>query len=311
MSEIHTPKNTELGTNTVPILAAILAILLWSGTAVANKVAVGYQDGLSVGFIRSIAAGCIALPAAFFLRANFPKTRNGQALLFVSGILSFAAWPVLLSFGLARTSASHAAMIMAVIPLLTVLISAVIMKRPPAVRWWIGSSIAFVATAILISTRSGDDNFTSQSSGWSGDLLIVLGCLACAGGYVSGGKVTAKIGAIGTTIWGLVIASFCLAPFSFWVVDWSTFEHLPLVWWASMGWMVLLSSLLGYALWFFALAKSGATKIATLQFAMPVTALAASVMLLGDPFSVAMAMLSALIVGGTFFAQNQSNLKTK
>lgn len=293
-------------TNLLAVLAALLAIIFWSGTAIANKIAVLHVDGLSAGLIRSVTAGAIAVVIAICFRVSFPTSRRAQLLLAISGLMSFAVWPVLLSLGIARTSASHAALIMAIIPLLTVLISALVERQMPSTRWLVGAVVAFGATALLIPTQI---DVAANDASWVGDLLIFFGTLACAVGYVSGGKVTSNSGAVTTTIWGLVLAAVFLTPLFVLHVDFTTLVELPASWWASMAWMALFSSLFGYALWFFALAKSSVAKIATLQFTMPVVTLVAAFLVLGEPMSFAMIALGVLIVGGTYFAQEHSTAK--
>jgi hypothetical protein len=64
---------------------------MWSGTAVANKIAVQFMSGMSAGIVRSTIAGSIALVVVLALRMPFPAAVRSRALLAVSGIASFAA----------------------------------------------------------------------------------------------------------------------------------------------------------------------------------------------------------------------------
>jgi hypothetical protein len=54
--------------------AAILALIMWSGTAIANKVAVASISGATAGILRSMLAGLIALALATLLRLPFPRS---------------------------------------------------------------------------------------------------------------------------------------------------------------------------------------------------------------------------------------------
>ena len=88
--------------------AAVLALVMWSGTAIANKVAVEYMSGLTAGVLRSMLAGTIALAVAFIFKLPRPATAKDRLLLITSGLTSFAIWPSLISIGIARTTATHA-----------------------------------------------------------------------------------------------------------------------------------------------------------------------------------------------------------
>ena len=64
--------------------AGILALTMWSGTAIANKVAVTYMSGLTAGVFRSLLAGAIALVVAIMLRLPRPATGVDRVLLMVA-----------------------------------------------------------------------------------------------------------------------------------------------------------------------------------------------------------------------------------
>lgn len=112
------------------MLAACAALVLWSGTAIANKVAVAYMGGLTAGVLRSMLAGFIALAIAAAWRMPFPRRNPERLLLAVSGLSSFAAWPALLSVGVAGTTAGNAALLIAMTPVFTVLIGAAANAEP-------------------------------------------------------------------------------------------------------------------------------------------------------------------------------------
>ena len=166
----------------VILLGAGAALVLWSGTAIANKVAVGHMDPMTAGILRSLLAGLIAAAIATTVRLPLPGNRAQWVLLVVSGITSFAIWPMMLSLGLGRTSASHAALIMAMIPVFTGLIAAVFERRRPPAAWWIGVAVAIGGTAALVSYRGGGLDSTGADLGASlaGDLIILSGVAICA-----------------------------------------------------------------------------------------------------------------------------------
>ncbi|MFT5138405.1 MAG: O-acetylserine/cysteine efflux transporter [Lysobacterales bacterium] len=284
-------------------VAATFTLLLWSGTAIANKFAVMHMDALSAGILRSMIAGSLALVIALVLRLPFPARGKDRLLLLISGVTSFAVWPMLLSLGIGRTTAGHAAVIMAMIPILTVLIASVIARKVPALLWWIGAGIALVATMTLIGNRQ---YASVDSSAW-GDMVVLFGCLSCASGYVAGGTLSPKIGTAATTFWGLSMALMVLIP-SFLLVyartDWAT---VPFEAWAGIAWMAFMSSLTGYALWFFALGRAGIERISTLQLAMPVLTLVAAALLLDETLSLFIGLVCVAVVVGTWLAQRNAN----
>ena len=300
--------NSDNSGNAAPaFIAAIITLVFWGGTAIANRYAVGFADPITVATLRSMLAGAIALVVALAMRLEFPSERNDRILLLLSGLFSFAIWPLAISLGVARTTASHAALIMAMLPVFTVLIASVVHRTVPPLAWWFGGVLALIATTILITYRGGSFAVADSSSAVVGDLIILAGCVLCSAGYVAGAKLTPKIGSFATTFWGLSIALVVTAPvfaISQQQTDWSM---LPTSAWWSIAWLTFCSSLIGYVLWFYALGRGGIEKIGSLQLLMPVVTLAGAVWVLGEVLTLQLVALSVLVLLGTFISHRFSN----
>jgi drug/metabolite transporter (DMT)-like permease len=288
-------------------MAALVALLLWGGTAIANKVAVSYMDGLIAGVLRSMAAGIVALVACYSLRLPFPEETKDRATLTISGLTSFALWPILLSVGISRTTAGHAALIMAMIPIFTVLISSIDRKKIPTTGWWFGAGLAFTATVILLTNRGLSFEIVADGSSLGGDLIILAGSILCAVGYVAGGKLSPKIGTSATTFWGLSMALLVLIPVFLMNFSDTNWHSVPVTAWMAIAWMTFLSSLAGYALWFYALGQGGISRIGSLQLIMPVITLAAAVFILNESLTTLLVVTCAAIILGTYLAQRKAS----
>jgi len=282
-------------------VAAVAALTLWGGTAVANKIAVAHIDPASAGILRSMLAGLIAGGLALSLRFPFPKEAGQRGLLLVSGIASFAAWPMLLSLGLGLTSAGHAAFIMAMIPVFTGLIAACFDRAWPRVTWWGGVTLAAIGTFALIFYRGGGT--TAEGASVAGDLIILGGASICALGYVTGGKLSPVIGTWATTFWGLGLASLVLIPTLALLAHRTDWGAVGTAGWLAIAYMTFLSSLAGYAAWFWALGHGGIARIGSWQLAQPVLTLLAAVAVLGEAITWPLVLSGLAILIGTAIAQ--------
>jgi len=287
--------------------AAWLALLIWSGTTIANKIAVAYMDAISAGVLRSLLAGMVALLIATVLRLPFPKSPREVVALLISGITSFALWPALFSLGIGHTSAGHAALILALIPIFTVLIATILEKRSPRRGWWAGAAIAIAGAAVLIEVRTGLLNVRSDGSSAAGDLIIFAGCIVCSLGYVAGGKLSRQLGTMAVTFWGLSIALVVLIPLFAVLYGRTNWSLVPYNGWLALAWMTLLSSITGYVLWFYALSRGGIGRIGSLQLAMPVITLAAATVLLHEALTATLLLSCVAIVAGTLLAHRYAH----
>ena len=297
--------SSDLASSRYALAAGLLALVMWSGTAIANKVAVGYMSGLAAGVTRSLIAGVLALVVVFAARLPRPAGARDTALLLISGLASFAIWPMLISVGIERTTASHAAIAMAMIPVFTVLMTNLVDRRLPPAGWWLGAVIAVTATAALVLRQPGDASVGSGPTA-AGDLIVLSGSAVCAAGYVAGGRLSARLGSAAVTFWGLVSALVLLVPAFAWLAPATPWATLPAPAWWAIGWMALLSSLVGYGLWFYALSAGGIATIGSLQLAMPVLTILAAAVLLGEAITWDIALITAAIVFGTWWAHRQA-----
>ncbi len=247
------------------IAAAGLAITIWAGTPIVTKIAVAEIDALSVGLLRTVVAAALVAPLLALSRARFrfPVSAAGVALLLVSGGAGFVAFPLLFSLGVERTSSSHAALIIAAAPVFSGLIGAAAERRRPARRWWLGVALALAGEYLLVDLRLGLGGAgASASASVGGDLLVLASCLAAAAGYVAGGRLSRTIGTWAATLWGLTLAGLVLVPVLAWRAASADWLPRDLAGWSAIGYLAVLSSLLAYACWYWALGSGGITRVA-------------------------------------------------
>ena len=112
---------TEAALQSTPALAvygaALTAIVFWGLTPAMTKFVVAEVDPFTVGILRTVVAGPICLVVVGH-RIVIAEDRIGLAL---DGflVLGYIGFPVLFTLGQAETKTSHAALIIAIMPVLT------------------------------------------------------------------------------------------------------------------------------------------------------------------------------------------------
>jgi drug/metabolite transporter (DMT)-like permease len=235
-----------------PWMAGCLAIAIWGATPAATKYAVGQIDALTVGMLRTFLAGLAVVPLLWMPSLRLPGDRRGWSLLAVSGLSGFVGFPILFSLALANTSTTHAALILAFAPVLTALIGAVVERRRPSIWWWAGVALAMMGEAGLILARGNSGGATLY-----GDLLALASCVAVAGGYVAGSRLSPVIGTMSVTAWGVALSSILLLPVLAVLFTANGLPQAGPVAWGATGWLALFSSLLAYVAWYWALSAGG------------------------------------------------------
>ena len=250
--------------------------------------------------MRPILAGPVALICALALRLPFPTNLRDRLFLALSGVTSFAIWPVLLSVGIGMTTATHAGLILAMIPLATGLLTSVVDRAWPNWIWWMGSAVAIAGTALLILSReSSIDNAASIA----GDLVVLLGVIACAVGYITGARVTPEIGTWATTFWGIVVAAITLVPVAAFQLRETAWASIGTTSGLAMLYLAFFGTIGGYAAWYWALGHGGIRRISSWQLAQPVITLALATLILGELLTLQLVLIASVIVASTAVAQ--------
>ena len=286
------------------IIAALVAVILWGASPVAGKVAVNDLSALTVALLRTFLGGLLAVPVAFALGIRLPATRRLQGLLLLTGFCGFVGFPLVFTFGIKITSANHASMILAALPIFTGAFALLWDRRQPSRIWILGSIIALVGEIVLITGRGPSGG---SAASLSGDALVLLSNVFASLGYVAGGRLQqAGYPSTGTTFWGIAAMSALLLPV---VVALLAFGGMgaemmaaPLRAWLALLYMAAISSILGYVLWYWALGKGGIARVGLFQFLQPVSGVILAALLLSERISLSFALASALILGGVWLA---------
>lgn len=287
------------GAALLPWGVGMLSIVIWGATPAATKFAVAEIDAFTVGLLRTVLAGLAVLPAVFLMKLPLPTDRKGWRLLTISTLSGFVGFPLLFSLALAHTSTAHAALVLAFAPVLTGLIGALVERRRPTRWWWGGVAVALAGELLLILLRGQD----SGEATLHGDLLALASCFAVAGGYVAGSRLSPSLGTWSVTAWGAVLGSLALAPLLAILFGAGGFPHAGPMAWAATVWLALVSSLLAYVAWYWALASGGVARISTLQFLQPVVTLVLAVAIFSESVGPALLLSGAAILAGVGMAR--------
>jgi drug/metabolite transporter (DMT)-like permease len=131
---------------------------------------------------------------------------------------------------------------------------------------------------------------------------VFAACVAVAFGYVAGGSLTQTLGSMAVTFWGLVIAAILVLP-GVLLVPSSGLAEAPLASLGGLAFLVVISSVVGYLAWNWALAHGGIGRTGVLQFAQPVLSVILAVLLLGESLTWSVLFSAAVILAGVAIAR--------
>lgn len=245
---------------------------------------------LGTSTLRMLAA-CLLLSAlTWSARRAWPRLSPRQwAALAVCGAVMVYANQVLLMAGMRRTSATHAALIMALNPLLSSLLAAAALGVPLAgARLW-GVALGFGGVALVILQQQVGQGGAAMGHSGLGDLLV-LGAIVT---WVAGGVMVQRLadprsgGALdsGSVTWAVNLIGTALLVLH-WVVEGEPLVQPGATVTAGLVVMLVLSGLLataaGALVWNRALSTLGVAHASLYIYWVPIFGVAFSVLLLGE-----------------------------
>jgi drug/metabolite transporter (DMT)-like permease len=253
----------------------LLGVAAFSFTVPFTKIAVAGLSPLFIGSGRAVLAAVLAAFALALTRQRLPQGVQWVRLAVVAaGVV--IGFPLLTSFALSTTPASHGAVVIALLPAATATAAVLRGRERPPLAFWLITGAGALAAIVFASIQS--DGFGQLH--WA-DLMLLGAVVAAAIGYAEGGLLARELGAWQTVSWALVMAS----PLMMFLTAVSVAQQLPAatpLQWASFTYLGVVSMFLGFFAWYRGLAIGPIAQVSQVQLIQPVLTICWAGLLLGE-----------------------------
>ncbi len=299
----------DMKAETQGLWLGLLGVVIFALTLPMTRLATGTVDApqLSPWFVtwgRAALAGLLSIAYLLITRAPRPApAQQGPLMLSLGG--NVIGYPLLLGWALRHVTASHAAVITALLPLATAAAAAWLMHQRARLGFWVfaalGSSLVAVYSVLRAMQMGHGFGLT-----WA-DTLLLGAVVAASLGYVAGAKVTASLGAEKVISWVCVMALPITLPGA-----WLTWPSQPI---ATTSWLALLyvgmfSMWAGFFAWFRGLSMGGPLRVSQLQLLQPFITILAAIPLLGESLDAMTLGFALLVVATVFLGRRMANAPT-
>ncbi len=224
---------------------------------------------------RAVVAAALAAVALAVTRQRRPRGAQWARLAIVAGGV-VVGFPVLTSFALTTASASHSAVVIAVLPAVTAVLAVLRGRERTLVSFWVTAALGAVAAVGFAAVQGGG------LGGLHGaDLLLIGAVVACAVGYAEGGLLARELGAWQTISWALVLAGVPMMLLTGVSLAQSPPTGSPLDW-ALFGYLGVVSMFLGFFAWYRGLAIGPMAQVSQVQLVQPVLSICWATLLLHE-----------------------------
>jgi drug/metabolite transporter (DMT)-like permease len=272
------------------IFLGLLGVVVFGLTMPATRAAVLELDPVAITLGRALLAAALAAVTLAIARPQ-PPARRDWARLFWFAVCSIIGFPLLMTTAMQYAPASHAAVVLAVLPLLTAMAGVLVARERPSIGFWacgVAGTVVVLVYALLSGGGSGDLH-------WA-DLLLAAAALSAATAYALGGEMSHRIGGWEVISWALVVSApvmlilfLILAP----PINWGASARA----WTGFLYVAVFSQFLGFFAWNKGMSLGGIAKIGQMQLLQPFVTLVGAYVLLGESIGLMEVVFSIAVVG--------------
>jgi drug/metabolite transporter (DMT)-like permease len=284
-----------------PALAMLLLSLvaiIWGGSFIAARVALRELSPIALATIRFLLAAAMFIP----LLVASPRYRapwRSIPRLAGFGLLSVTFYFIFQYNGVARTSASLSAIVIALSPLATILMSWTFLHERLD-RWQSLGVLLATAGAVVLVTRGAVE--VGGAGYWLGILYLFLNVLAWGLYNILGKRALESQHPMTLTAYMTILGALCLVPFAIADGGLTSVASLSSSTWLAIGYLVVLCSVFAYAAYNYALRSLPASQAGVFQFLNPVAASLLAGILLGEPLTLITAIGGGMAIAGVYLA---------
>ena len=283
-----------------PVYAALtLHVLASAGTFLVGKRTLLEIEPLAVLTSRFVLSAVLFSIILFVVPGPVLPPRAAWRRIWFLGFFAGPLNQGLFLWGLARSTPAHAALFYALTPLAVYLYALWRGQERPSPRRFAGIATAVLGVTILLLGRG----LRAAMGPLVGDLFILVAVAAWAVYTAEGKSFAEEHGVVRATCWPLIAAAIWILPCAPAVLAPGTFVSASPIALAGIGYLVVVSSLLAYLLWYFALSRLPASRVAVFSNLQPVVTALAAYWLLGEALNWEMAVGGALVLLGVRLTQ--------
>lgn len=276
-------------------LGLLTVVLCWGLNLAIVKVALRDLLPLAFNATRFLLASLTLLALLRLYREGYRTSRGDLGWLVLLGLIGHTGYQIAFIEGISRTTASHAALIFGISPVIVALLSRALGHEEIRASGWMGAALAFLGVYVIMA---GKPSPIGPSPSLAGDALVVLAAICWCVYTVLARPLLTRHSPLKVTALSMAWGAVALLPFCVPSLLRQEWKAVSPVAWGSTLYSFVFALVVAYVLWYRSVRKVGNVRTAVYSNLVPVTGTIAGWLLLGERLYPALGVGAAAIFGG-------------
>ncbi len=277
-----------------PYLAIMGTVLFWGLSFVSSKTILNAGvPPMTMVAMRFAVASVLLFPLLRLREPRLRLDRRGVLSLAAGGLLGVTIYFFFESRGVKLTTASNASLIIATIPVFTVIAERLFYNSRVAWYRWIGVVLSLGGVYLLVGRASGEE---AAPGGLAGNLFMLGACLAWVAYNMVSRNLHRRFSDFAVTAYQALFGTLFLVPLA--LLERGSWVPLGPVVLLNVLYLAVFCSAGGYFLYVYALARIGPVGIAPFINLIPVVGVLGGVLILGEKIAVLQVVGGVVVIAG-------------
>ncbi len=284
---------------TLPLMAIIVTSIMWGLSFLSIKITVDVLPPMTLALTRFL-IGSVVLSFIYMLKEKDKKlNKEDIPMLALSGFIGVSAYFYFENNGVKLISASSASMIIAVIPIFTLIAEIIVFKEKLTMKKIISVIISFLGVYLIVGFISE----TSSVSSSKGNVFMFAAVIAWVAYTITTKPLYKKYSQIAIVYFQTLFGTLFLVPFVFFeTTNWSLVNNTIIL---NVIYLGVFCSAIAYYLYIYAMDHLGVSTTSLFLNLLPVVTVIGSYFILGEKVNMYQIIGGALVIFAVYFVNTK------
>jgi drug/metabolite transporter (DMT)-like permease len=303
--DIYTMKDEKK--QLLPTLAIMGTIIFWGLSFVSSKAILNTGvPPMTMVFLRFLSASIILYPLFKRIEPNVKILPQNRISLILSGVFGISVYFYFEATGIKLTTVSNASMIIATIPVLTLIVDYVLYNTP--LTWYKTTGILLsVAGVFIIIGRPGHED--PSTNVLAGNLLMLGACLCWVTYNLFSKSLKVKYSGLTITTNQCIYGMIFLIPLA--LLEYRQWIPISLPAALNILYLAVFCSAVSYFLYIYALSHLGPVTVTSFLNLVPVVSVTGGIIFLQEQISLPQILGGIIVLTGVYIVNHKNGRKTR